>query len=77
MRELLGLCGFESGEIDSGGFFSGTIGIIAAVGRFFAFATVGIGLGDVPAFVQVLFSAWSVFMLMVTIALLLSAFWDG
>ena len=68
--------GFESSEIDTGGFFSGVIGIFTAMGRFIAF----VGFGITPVLEgtpQILFSAWETMILILSIAFIVSAFWDG
>lgn len=70
--------GFTSSEIDDGGFFTGIIGIATSLGRFFLLAVFGIGLpSDTPNYIQLIFSAWQVVVTIITIAIIISAFWDG
>jgi len=63
----------EPEETGTGGIFS--IGI--SVARFFGFVTVGIGLGDVPAWFQILFSTWSIMWTMFIVAFLIDSVWSG
>lgn len=71
--------GFDpSTEIESGGFFTGVIGIFTAAGRLFLLAVLGIGLpGDTPTWFQVIFSSWQIFVSIATILAIVSIFWDG
>jgi len=68
--------GFDDSEIDSGGFFTGLIGIFTAMGRFIGFVAFGITpvLTGTP---QILFSAWETLLSILTIGFIISAFWDG
>ena len=68
--------GFSSDEIDTGGFFSGIIGIFTAMGRIIGFYTLGL----TPALTgsaQIIFSAWQILLSIFTIGFIISAFWDG
>jgi hypothetical protein len=60
-------------ETGTGGIFS--IGI--SVSRFFGFVTVGIGLGDVPTWFQILFSTWSIAWSMFIVAFIIDSVWSG
>lgn len=70
--------GFDpASEISSGGFFTGIIGIFAAAGRLFLLAFLGIGLNiETPAWFQICFSSWQLFISIATILAILSLFWD-
>ena len=68
--------GFDSSEIDSGGFFTGLIGIFTAMGRFIAFIGFGITpiLSGTPALIFIL---WEIFFNIISIGFIISCFWDG
>lgn len=75
----INVSGFDSGEIDSGGFWSGTLGIIISVLRFFGFILIGIvpsGWG-VPVAWQVFLFFWNTSITICFIAWVISIFWDG
>ena len=67
---------FSSDEIDSGGFFSGVIGIFTALGRFILFA----GFGATPILTglwQAIFSAWQIGWLTFTVGFIIDSVWSG
>jgi hypothetical protein len=65
-------------EIESGGFFTGLIGVFKSGARFFGLALFGIGLpSSTPNWVQFIFTTWQVIISMITIAFIVSIFWDG
>lgn len=68
--------GFSSSEIDSGGFFTGAIGIFTAMGRFIGLALFGVTdvLTGLP---QIIFSAWQTAVTLFSIGFIVSAFWNG
>lgn len=68
--------GFTSDELDSGGFFSGIIGIFTAMARIVGFYTFGI-TSQLSGTAQLIFSAWTVFISIFTIGFIISAFWNG
>ena len=68
--------GFSSDEIDSGGFFSGLIGIIVAMGRIIGFYAFGLSTA-LTGNLQIIWSAWTIFLNIFTIGFIISAFWDG
>ena len=70
--------GFSEDEIDTGGFFSGLIGIGGAVARFFGFILFGFGLpDDTPQYAQTFVFFWNTIVTLLLIAWIVSIFWDG
>lgn len=68
--------GFDADEVDSGGFFSGAIGIFTAMGRFVLFVAFGV-TPILAGTSQILFSAWETLLTLITIAMIIAGFWDG
>jgi len=69
--------GFNADEIDSGGFFTGIIGIFTAVGRFFGFVLFGFGLPPSPGYVMFFVHFWNTGITLFLIAWIISTVWDG
>ena len=68
--------GFNNDELDSGGFFSGVLGVFVALGRFFGMALFGLS----PALtgtVQFLFSTWQLGLTLFTIGFIIDSVWLG
>jgi len=68
--------GFSSDELDSGGFFSGVLGVFTALGRFFEMAVFGLTTG-LEGTVQVLFSTWQLGFTLFTIGFIIDSVWSG
>lgn len=69
--------GFSQDEIDTGGFFSGIVGITTAVGRFFGFIGFGFGMpSDTPGWVSTFIILWNTCITMVFIAWIVNCFWN-
>ena len=73
---------FTSSEIKQNdsflGFFNSIFQIFDTVIRFMLFAFIGIGLPiDTPSWFHVFFTAWSVFMSLISIVFIKNAFWKG
>jgi len=64
---------FNGDDLDRGGLWS--VGV--SFSRYVGFVTIGVGLGDIPFYLQVLYSAWSIFMLVISIGFVISSVWDG
>ena len=70
--------GFNQNNEIQEGFFASLTSIATGVLRFGLFATVGVGLpSDTPSFIQTIWTAWSILILFIAIALIISAFWNG
>lgn len=70
---------FDSSEIDSGGFWSGTLGVVKSILRFFGFILIGIapsGWG-VPVAFQIFLLFWNTAITIMFIAWVISIFWNG
>lgn len=69
--------GFSQSEVNEG-FFTAITSIATGTLRFALFATVGVGLpSDCPDFIKIIWSSWSIIILFISIALIISAFWNG
>lgn len=70
--------GFSASEIDSGGFFSGIIGVTTAVVRFIGFVFFGIGCcgSGTPTWFTILFIFWNTIVSMMFIVFIINAFWN-
>lgn len=63
-----------SQEIDRGGLFNTGVSFT----RFFGLVTIGLGLpDDTPSWFQVMFSLWQTFVLIFTVAFIISSIWNG
>ena len=70
--------GFNGSEVDSGGFFSGALGIVASIGRFLGFIFFGVGLpAGTPTGFSVFLIFWNTAITLSFIAWFISAFWNG
>lgn len=68
--------GFSASELDSGGFFSGVIGVFNAMLRFIGLALFGI----TPVLAgtwQLIFTAWQSGVTLFTIGFIIDSFWQG
>lgn len=69
---------FGQGEIDSGGIFSGTLGVFTSIGRFIGLTFFGIGLpSDYPLLLRTLFALWATGWTLLTIGLIIDSVWSG
>jgi len=70
--------GFTAGEIDSGGFFSGVLGVFTAIARFIGLALFGIGLGSIlPTWIGYLFNLLFTGITLFTIGFIIDSVWSG
>jgi len=65
--------GLESTETDSGGLFSFGISLL----RWTMFIALGIGLGEVPAWFQIIYTMWTVIINIMATAFVIKIIWDG
>jgi hypothetical protein len=68
--------GFNESELDSGGFFSGILGVFNALSRVVGLVFFGL-TPAVTGLLQVLFSLWASGWTLFTIGFIIDSFWSG